>query len=154
MTAAHAFFSLRAILWCSKHIALSSFSSQPILYSYFRSSCSWRVRIGKIQCWSPFFCLSIAVSCPSLTQLINHLLTERSANMNLEQWGISPQGGRGTLQLTWGKWNRGEQIRGLSWYCLRLWPAQVLRAKQGWEWSLLVLRQKGFTGEHMAPCPL
>lgn len=111
MPSAHAFFSLYTILWCSQHITLLSFSSQPILYSYFRSSCSWRVRIGKIQCWS--LCFSIAVCSPSLTQLINHLLTDRSANMDLEQWGISPWWGRGRLQLTWSRWNRGEQIRGL-----------------------------------------
>uniref|UniRef100_A0A8C3U7V6 maleylacetoacetate isomerase n=1 Tax=Catharus ustulatus TaxID=91951 RepID=A0A8C3U7V6_CATUS len=46
MPSAHAFFSLNTILWCFQHITLSSFSSQPILYSYFRSSCSWRVRIA------------------------------------------------------------------------------------------------------------
>uniref|UniRef100_A0A8C0FCJ3 Maleylacetoacetate isomerase n=1 Tax=Bubo bubo TaxID=30461 RepID=A0A8C0FCJ3_BUBBB len=46
MPSVHALFSLKYSGVPATYLLYLSFSSQPILYSYFRSSCSWRVRIA------------------------------------------------------------------------------------------------------------
>ena len=60
---------------------------QPVLYSYWRSSCSWRVRIGELHA---HLCLVIDNNCCLACQLIHKYGLKHSLNL-LHQAALHPR---------------------------------------------------------------
>ncbi|KAM6068773.1 maleylacetoacetate isomerase isoform 1-T1 [Theristicus caerulescens] len=74
---------------------MSSAAAKPILYGYFRSSCSWRVRIGKIQCRSLFYSLGvIACACLKLYALLSLALALKGISYDLVPVNLLKDGGQ------------------------------------------------------------